>query len=268
MNKMKGLVYLAAMAMLLAGCSSGQTSSPLKAGQSDAEYIKEKGTLIVGITDYAPMDFKDGEKWTGYDARLSEAFADMLGVKAEFVEIDWDKKTELLQNGEIDCIWNGMTKTDELLSEIDCSDPYLLNGQVVVMSADNVDKYTDIEQCQHLLFSAENGSTGEDMIKQLKYRYTPCGNMKETLQSLSDGKADAAVVDIIMAGYYTSGEGEFSNLGYKIRLNDEEMCIGLRKGSDLTEKVNDFLKEKTDDGTCSALAKEYGITDALIGAGK
>ncbi len=266
MKKLFGTISaLLAAAVLFAGCSGGETAeSVLKEGQSDIQYIKDKGTFIIGITDYAPMDFKDGDNWTGFDAELSLAFAEELGVTPQFVEIDWDKRTGLLQSGAIDCIWNGMTLTEELQQEIDCSQPYASSGQVIVMQKEKLDKYETVEQCQHLLFTAEGGSSGEAVIKELKYRYTPYETMKETLQSVCDNKADAAVIDIIMAGYYSAGENEFSQLGYKFLLNDEKIGVGLRKGSDLTDKVNEFLSEMTSSGKMNEIAEKYGIADAVL----
>jgi len=102
----------------------------------DVAYIQDKGTLIVGITDFAPMDYKDDAgNWIGFDADMAKIVAEKLGVEIEFVEIDWDNKIMELDSKNIDMVWNGMTLTDEVTSAMECTVPYCNNAQVVVVPA-------------------------------------------------------------------------------------------------------------------------------------
>lgn len=106
------------------------------ASDSDVEAIKAKGSLIVGITDFAPMDYKDDNgEWIGFDADMAKIVGEELGVKVEFTEIDWDNKIMELDSGNIDVVWNGMTLTDEVTSAMSCTNPYCNNAQVVVVPA-------------------------------------------------------------------------------------------------------------------------------------
>lgn len=253
-------------AQLAAGCEqdTADTVSGIEPGQSDLEYVKEKGTLVVGVTDFAPMDYRDGEKWVGFDAELAEAFAKSIGVTVELTEIDWDKKTELLADGSIDCIWNGMTMTDELQEEISCTSPYLSNAQVVVLQKDEMKQYSTVEACQHLLFAAEAGSAGETLLKEMKYRYRTCATQLEALQSVCEREADATVIDVIMAAYYTDAGQKFDELGFSVFLNDEKFCAGFRKDSDLTELADEFLSDAYENGTIAALADKYKIESAVL----
>lgn len=99
----------------------------------DAAYIKNKGTLIVGITEFEPMDYKnDAGEWIGFDADMAKSVAEKLGVEAQFVVIDWDNKVMELDSGNIDVVWNGMTLTDGVKAAMECSNPYFNNAQVVV----------------------------------------------------------------------------------------------------------------------------------------
>ena len=101
---------------------------------SDVAYIQEKGTLIVGVTNFAPMDYKDESgNWIGFDADMAKIVAESLGVEAQFVEIDWDNKILELQSGNIDVVWNGMTLTSEVTSAMECTNAYCNNAQVVVV---------------------------------------------------------------------------------------------------------------------------------------
>ncbi len=262
----KKIAAALAMAMILAcGCgASDKGYSTAVADGSDLEYIREKGTFVVGVTDFAPMDYIEDGAWTGFDARLAEDFARSIGVEAEFKEIDWDKKARLLEDGTVDCVWNGMTLTDELSGEIDCTVPYLSNSQVAVMRRDDVGSYASIGDCQHMLFAVEGGSAGEELLQGMNYRYSVYDSQIDALQSVSDADTDAAVVDIVMAGYYTRSGGGFDELGFSIVLDAEEICAGLRKDSDVTEKLDSFLEEKAADGTMDGLAAEYGIEGAVL----
>lgn len=106
------------------------------AEDSDVAYIQEKGTLIVGITDFAPMDYKDESGgWIGFDADMARIVAEKLGVEAQFVEIDWDNKIMELDSKNIDVVWNGMTLTSETTSAMECTNPYCNNAQVIVVPA-------------------------------------------------------------------------------------------------------------------------------------
>lgn len=114
-----------------------QKASPFTASSdSDVAYIQEKGTLVIGITDFAPMDYKDESgAWIGFDADMAKIVAEKLGVEAQFVEIDWDNKIMELDSKNIDVVWNGMTLTSEVTSAMDCSNAYCNNAQVVVVAA-------------------------------------------------------------------------------------------------------------------------------------
>lgn len=102
----------------------------------DVAYIQEKGTLIVGITEFAPMDYRDESgNWIGFDADLAKIVAQRLGVEIEFVVIDWDNKIMELDAKSIDVVWNGMTLTDEVTNSMACTNPYCSNAQVVVTPA-------------------------------------------------------------------------------------------------------------------------------------
>ncbi|MBQ4537309.1 MAG: transporter substrate-binding domain-containing protein [Lachnospiraceae bacterium] len=101
----------------------------------DVAYIQDKGTLIVGITEFAPMDYPDENgEWIGFDADMARVVAEKLGVEVEFVVIDWDNKIMELDSKNIDVVWNGMTLTDEVKAAMDCTNAYCNNAQVVVVS--------------------------------------------------------------------------------------------------------------------------------------
>ena len=141
----KTLAIILTLAMVLALCACGGSQAPAAtqapaeapaeapAAESDLAYVQGKGTLIVGITDFAPMDYKDeAGQWIGFDADMARAFAESLGVAVEFIEIDWDNKILELNSKSIDCVWNGMTLTDAVMEAMECTTAYCQNAQVVI----------------------------------------------------------------------------------------------------------------------------------------
>ena len=103
------------------------------AADGDVAYIQDKVTLIVGITEFEPMDYKDENgQWIGFDADMAKVVAEKLGVEVQFVVIDWDNKIMELDSKNVDVLWNGMTLTDEVKNSMECTNPYFNNAQVVV----------------------------------------------------------------------------------------------------------------------------------------
>ena len=170
MKMKKILALLLALSMVFALCACGGSEAPAAddAAESDLAYVQGKGSLIVGITDFAPMDYKDANgDWIGFDADMAKAFAESLGVSVEFIEIDWDNKILELDSKSIDAVWNGMTLTDEVLNSMECSNPYCNNAQVVVVKSEVADQYQDAESLSGLAFAVEAGSAGESAVKDL-----------------------------------------------------------------------------------------------------
>ncbi len=241
-----------------------ETAAPVDAAD-DLAYVTEKGTLIVGVTDFAPMDTKDASgEWVGFDADMAKAFAEYLGVQAEFVEIDWDNKILELNNKNIDCIWNGMTLTEDVKAAMSTSVPYCNNAQVVIVNAADADKYKTAEDCKELNFAVESGSAGQEQADAYGFLYTEVKDQATALMEVAAGTADAAIIDSLMAAAMV-GEGTgYEQLTYTASLNSEEYGVGFRTGSDITEKFNEFFKQAAADGTVEEIAELYGIQAALI----
>lgn len=247
---------------------NSDTVSDSAAAQNDASdlsYIKNKGTLVVGITDFEPMDYKDESgTWIGFDADMAKAFAESLGVSAEFVEIDWDNKVMELDGRTIDCVWNGMTLTPEVTSAMECSDAYCNNAQVIVVPVDKADSFQDKDNIPEVSFAVEAGSAGEAQASALELEHTPVATQADALMEVAAGTSDAAIIDSLMAAAMI-GEGTgYANLTYTVGLNSEEYGVGFRKGSDLAAALNDFFAASTQDGSMLAVAERYGVQAALI----
>ena len=250
-----------------AGTPSG---SPAPSGsqavaESDMRYVKDKGTLVVGMTDFAPMDYKDENgEWIGFDADMAKAFAESLGVEVEFLEINWDNKLMELDTKGIDVIWNGMTINDEVEAGASVSEPYCRNGQVVVVPVDKAEDYQTQESLSGLNFAVENGSAGAEQLDALGLSYVAKSTQADALMEVASGASDACVIDLLMAGAMIGEGTSYPDLTYTVQLNDEEYGVAFRKGSDLVDAFNEFWATAYADGTVMETATTYGVQESVI----
>ena len=244
---------------------TSEESEQTDPSSSDKAAIQEKGTLVIGITDFEPMDYKDADgNWIGFDADMAKAFAESLGVEAQFVEIEWDNKALELDSGSIDCVWNGMTLTDEVKSAMDCSNAYCNNAQVVIVPKDKADDYQTVDSVKELNFAVEVGSAGEAEAEANGFTYTSVTNQANALMEVAAGTSDAAIIDSLMAAAMVGEGTSYENLTYTVGLNSEEYGVGFRKGSDLVNELNEFFKSSYADGSMTKTAETYGVQAALI----
>ncbi len=276
-NRKKILALLLALAMVLslAACGGKKNDSPVIGGadgptdiqvsDSDLAYVKDKGTLIVGITEFEPMDYQNtAGEWIGFDADMAKAFAESLGVTAEFQLIEWDSKVMELEGKTLDVVWNGMTLTDDVKAAMECSNPYFNNAQVVIVPKDKADQYQTVESLEGLQFAAENGSAGQAEIEKLGNSCTATQDQATALLEVQSGTADAAVIDYLMAAAMTGEGTSYADLTYTVSLNDEQYGVGFRKGSDLAAALNEFFKASYADGSMQQIADTYKIGDKLV----
>ena len=281
-RKLTALALALGLTLSLTACGSGTTGSAntpaggnsespaaaesnTPAAESDMAYVQDKGTLIVGMTDFNPMDYKDENgEWIGFDADMAKAFAESLGVEVEFLEINWDNKLMELDTKGIDVIWNGMTINDEVKAGASVSEPYCRNGQVVVVPADKAEDYQTVESLSDLNFAVENGSQGAAQLDELGLSYVAKTTQADALMEVASGASDACVIDLLMAGAMIGEGTSYPDLTYTVQLNDEEYGVAFRKGSDLTEAFNSFWKDAYDAGTVMETATTYGVQESVI----
>lgn len=274
MSKAKKILSIVLSVILVVGivgiftaCGDKGTDDTANGGEdttaaaSDLAYIKEKGTMIIGITEYAPMNYKaeDGS-WTGFDTEFAEAVCEKLGVKAEFFVLsDWDQKVNELNAKTIDVVWNGMTIKDELKQSMSITDAYVYNAQVIVTKAENADKYKDLNSIKDATIAVETGSAGQDMVKDCA-NVTEVAAQSDALLEVQSGAADVCVIDITMADAMTGKGTSYADLQKTGTLSEEEYGIGCRLGSDTCAEINKIIAELKEDGTLDALAKKYELT--------
>ena len=242
MKTMKRIIAISLLLTLcLALCACGSASTA-KSADSDAAYVKQNGKLVVGITDFQPMDYQDADgSWIGFDADMAAAFG----------------KT-------IDCVWNGMTLTDEVKSAMECPNAYCNNAQIVIVPAAVAAQYQSADSLGSLNFAVEAGSAGKAVAEANNLKYTEVVDMATALLEVKSGTADAAIIDSLMAAAMVGEGTDYADLTYTVGLDTEEYGVGFRKGSDLAAALNDFFKSAYADGSMTACAEKYGVQAALI----
>ena len=274
---MKKLIALGLAVLMIAGLFAGMAV----AEESDWEYIQGKGKVVVGMTLFAPMNYYVGDEFVGFDTELTKAVFEKLGIEVEFTEINWDSKEIELNSKNIDCIWNGMCITPERKENMSMTNAYLYNTQAIVAKSDKIDDLLAAGM-KGVYVVAEQGSTGEGkllgsieddetvVVSAKEYfaeaNYTAVDSMAKALMEVKAGTADIALVDSVcalaMVGEGTDYDDMTVNLDNHFGL--QEYGIAFRKGSDVTEKVNEIIIELTKDGTVAEIASRYGLTDALV----
>lgn len=263
MKKLFATLLAVLMVLTLAGCGSNETTS-----QTDSEYVKEKGTLVVGITNFEPMDYPDENgEWIGFDADMAKTFGESLGVDVEFVEIDWDNKVVELNSKSIDCIWNGMTLTSEITSSCATSNAYANNAQVIVCNKDMADKFADADSIEDAkTIAVEAGSAADEILTDAGYedKLNRVDTQAKALTEVKSGNSEICVIDNMMAGAMVGEGTSFESLTYTAGLNSEEYGVAFREGSDLADALNEFFAASYEDGTMLEVAETYGVQAMII----
>ena len=253
--------------LLLAGLiSAGSVVSLTACG-------KKKNKVVIGYTYFAPIAFKEegSKELTGFDVELArKVFAQIdktngTTTTIEFQEINWDSKETLLDNGTIDLVWNGLTITNSRKENMEISIPYLNNQQVAVIKKTDSAKYTDLESLKDTVCTVESGSAGEDAINGYTKELICCESQLDALNRLKEGTSDVAVIDSVMAGYYTTTSNLKDSLMIvkDLVLATEQYGIAAKKGN--TKLINDInaALKAIKDTEFKTLAEQYGLTDYI-----
>ena len=275
MKRVVSAFLAGAMALSLAACGGAASTSTVassasasgsaaasETAASDLDYIKEKGKMVIGYTVYEPMNYTDADgNFTGFDTELATAVCEKLGVEPEFVEINWDTKVVELDAKSIDCIWNGMTLTDDIMANAATTKAYAKNAQVVVVK-DGTD-YSSTADLVGKTVVAEAGSAGEAAIEGdenlAQADYVSKSVQTDCLMEVAAGTADAAVLDLTLANAMIGEGTDYASLKIVDELNAEEYGVAFRKGSDAAAAVDAAFDELKADGTMQALADKYDL---------
>lgn len=265
MKKIAALFMSAVLALSITGCST----------KEDWEYIEDKGTFVVGITLFEPMNYKDENgELTGFETEFTKAVCEKLGVEPVFQVIDWNSKEMELESKAIDAIWNGLTVTEDRKENMAFSTPYIKNRQIVIIRAEDADVYATLDSLAGATVAAEGGSAGQTTIEKnevlSKNEFVKVEAQSDVLLEVKTSASDIGVIDYVMASA-SVGEGTsyselmISDIEVAKEEDMEEYAIGLRLGDTETlAKVNEAIEALVEDGTLKALAEKYNLLDVYI----
>ncbi len=269
---MKKLLSLILAVLMLATCFAGCGSEEV--ASTDDSQDDAKKTVVVGYTNYEPMNYKDESgKLIGFDTELAEAVFKKLDYQVVFKLIDWDQKYTELNSGTISCIWNGFTANtadDDGVArkdKVDFSYNYMGNKQVVVAKSDFAATVKDVAALSGKVGAVESSSAGDTYLTEKLTGAIKKGvaSQLDAMKELSLGAVDFVVVDEQLAKAYI-GKGDYASFGIveNVYSDAEYYAIGFKKGSELTALVNGALEELAADGTIATLAEKYGVSNTAI----
>ncbi len=256
----------------LVGCggspaATDSTSEPEDNAEAASTGAVDTGKLIVGFdSSYPPYGYvgDDGE-YTGFDLELAQEVAARNDWEVQLEPIDWDAKDTLLDSGAINCIWNGFTMEGRE-DDYTFSEPYMLNGQVIVVRADSgIASFDDLAGravITQVDSAAYNVLAGEDATQaELAATFASLetiGEYNTAFMQLESGAVDAVACDLSISAYQLAAKPD-AYVQLDEFLSEEHYAVGFKKGDDATaEAVNESLRAMDEDGFVAELCEKYG----------
>lgn len=242
---------------MFAGCTTGNKDDDMK-------------ELVIGITYFAPMNYKEGDKLVGFETEFAEAVCAKIGMKPKFQVIKWASKENELNANTIDCIWNGMTVNEDLKKTMLISTEYMRNKQVAVVLKENAEKYANLDSLDGVTVVAEKESAGEAVAKENELfknaSYTAVETQSAALQEIKAKTAEIAIVDYVMSiGSIGEGTSYEDLVVIDKEFSPETYGIAFKKGNtELCDKVNKAMQELADEGKLAEIATKYKLQDLIL----
>ena len=263
MKFIRNIAVLFVLLSVLVGCS--QTTSTTE--DTSLQDVLDKGTLVIGFTEYPPMGFMENGEATGFDLEIAKEVCERLGVEAVFQYIDWDSKVLELNSKNIDVIWNGLTITEDRAKEILFSKPYFDNRIVILTKADST--LNSISELATLNVGVEIQSSGQSALESNEVfanlnEMVQFTTISEALMALNSGSIDAIVADEIFARYAVSKDASAYRVADEV-FASENYGIGFRlEDVILRDKVDEIIDEMSTDGTGAAISTTWFGENLLV----
>ena len=270
MKKILALVLSLALAVSMAGCGvAGGSASGTDESWTKVEQAKK---LVLGMDNaFPPMGYIDTQtgELIGFDVDLATEVCNRLGIELQLQPIDWDNKTSELNNGNVDCLWNGFSKTEEREQEFNLSSAYMKNNQIILVKSDS--DYHSLDDLAGKIVGVQADSSAEDALnseeaKEFKdslQEIVQIGDYSKAVLEIQNGTIDAIAIDEVVARFYlTNDPGAYRILekedGTVESLAVEDYVIGFRKADEaLKEKIEGALKEMASDGTMKTISEKW-----------
>lgn len=269
-NNMKKKIFTVALVCVLAGVMGILTGCSSVGEKTDWDYIKDKGTLVIGLDDtFAPMGFRDeNDKLVGFDIDLARAVGKELGVKVKFKPIDWDAKEAELKSKNIDCIWNGMSATADRQKSMSLSKKYLEN-RILVMSLDPSINIKSADDLKNYKIGTQAGSSALEAIEknkkydEFKDNISEYDTYDEAILDMKAGRIDVVAIDEVYAIYNNANKDKLYESDFNF--GADYYAVGFRKGdTELTKKFNAALKKTIDSGEAAEISNKWFGKDLVV----
>lgn len=252
--------------LLFSGCIEKKEK---ESGDQSLNKITKKGELILGLdASFPPMGFKDeNDKIVGFDIDVAKEVCKRMDIELKTLPIDWDFKEKELKAGNIDCIWNGMSYSDERAKVMTLSKPYMNNSMVLVVRKDS--GYKSQADLKDKKIAVQNGSTAQEILDASDFKKTvkeivPLKDNTSAFVELDMKTVDAVFLDVVVANYFITT----NNKDYEVLpdgLEEEQYVIGFRKGDEaLKNKIEATLIEMKNDGKLAEISKKWFGKDVTI----
>lgn len=266
------LSAVCAVVLMFAGCgSSSDNSSSGAVDQNTAtgedlslQKVLDNGKLVLGLdATFKPMGYTDeNDQIVGFDIDVATEVCSRLGITLETYGVNWDTKEVDLDAGTIDCIWNGLSVSEERQKVMLMSDPYMKNKMVFVVNSDS--DIATLDDLKGKTVSVQNGSTAQETLAaadiSADITVTELSTNVEALNQLELGMCDAAFLDSVVADYEINSGRAFKVLDEG--LYEEDYAIGFRLGDKaLCDKINEILKEMKEDGKLAEISTKWFGSD-------
>lgn len=253
MKKVYGLVGVAALTFALAACGSSdkkESSNQLKQIQ-DAKVLK-----VATSADFAPFEFhtkvNGKDKIVGADVDLANEIGKELGVKVEFMDMEFNAVLTALDQGKADVAISGISATDKRKKTFDFSENYFVPEQLVVVKKENAEKYADVKALADKKVGAQKGSVQESVVtSQLpKAQLVSLAKVPNLIVEVKQGSLDALVLESAVAKSYVEQNPELAIADAKLKSSDNESyAIALKKDSkELKAKIDKVINKLKDEG--------------------
>jgi len=268
MKKTVSILLAAAIAFSCAAC--GLVNKSASTSDDSWNKVQKANKLILGLDNsFAPMGYVDPKtgKLVGFDIDVATEACKRLKIELKTQPIDWDNKTAELNNGNIDCLWNGFSKTTEREKEFNLSIPYMKNHQIILIKTDAA--FKGLSDLAGKTIGVQTDSSAEvalnsnDSFKKSLKSVVQIDNYSKAVLELQNGTIDAIGIDEIVAQYYlTNNPGAYKVLqdkdGKDASLATEDYVVGFRKAdSALKVKIEGALKEMASDGTLAKISQKW-----------
>ena len=238
-----------------------QPASEFTASESDSDvqYIKDKGTLVIGITEFEPMDYQDADgNWIGFDADMAKLVAEKLGVEPEYVESDWDSLFAGLDAGRYDMVCNGVEVTEERAKTYAFTTPYGYIHTALAVRKDNTD-ITSFEDLKGKTTANSLASTYMELAESYGATVQGIDTLEETIQLLTAGRIDATLnADVSFYDYLNvHPDADFKLVAQTAEASHVAIPVLKSEDTAYLDALNTAIEELRANGTLKTLSEKY-----------